>query len=94
VQLVLAPLVFASDLARPPIKYENRLILSTIHSVKGLEWDSVYLIHAADGYFPSDMATGNDMEIDEELRITYVVLRSGQYCTVDKTFKLAFNLTT
>jgi DNA helicase-2/ATP-dependent DNA helicase PcrA len=48
--------------------------LSTIHSAKGLEWDAVYLIHAADGCLPSDMATGNDEEIEEELRLTYVAM--------------------
>ena len=49
-------------------------MLSTIHSAKGLEWDVVYLIHAADGCLPSDMSTGSDEEIDEELRIAYVAM--------------------
>jgi DNA helicase-2/ATP-dependent DNA helicase PcrA len=34
----------------------------------------VYLIHAADGFLPSDMATGSEEEIEEELRLTYVAL--------------------
>ena len=33
-------------------------MLSTIHSAKGLEWDVVHVIHAADGMIPSDMSTG------------------------------------
>ena len=49
-------------------------MLSTIHSAKGLEWDVVHLIHAADGMIPSDMATGDDDEIEEERRLLYVAL--------------------
>ena len=48
--------------------------LSTIHSAKGLEWDAVYVIHAADGNIPSDMATKNPEEIEEERRLFYVAL--------------------
>ena len=46
------------DLAGPPVLDDDYLVLSTIHSAKGLEWDAVYVIHAADGNIPSDMATG------------------------------------
>ncbi|MBI4188838.1 MAG: ATP-dependent helicase [Chloroflexi bacterium] len=72
--LVLDPPQSTGDLAGPPTKDEDWLVLSTIHSAKGLEWDSVYLIHAADGCLPSDMATGNAEEIEEELRLTYVAM--------------------
>ena len=48
--------------------------MSTIHSAKGLEWDSVFVIHAADGNIPSDMATGSEDEIEEERRLFYVAL--------------------
>ena len=62
--------------AGPPTKDEDWLVLSTIHSAKGLEWDVVYLIHAADGCLPSDMSTGSDedIEIEEELRLAYVAM--------------------
>ncbi|MBI4301672.1 MAG: ATP-dependent helicase, partial [Chloroflexi bacterium] len=73
-ELVLEPPVSTGDLAGPPVKDEDWLVLSTIHSAKGLEWDAVYLIHAADGCLPSDMASGNDVEIEEELRLTYVAM--------------------
>jgi DNA helicase II / ATP-dependent DNA helicase PcrA len=56
------------------VKYEDWLVLSTIHSAKGLEWDAVYLINASDGNLPADMATGTAEEIDEELRLTYVAM--------------------
>ncbi|MBN1855693.1 MAG: ATP-dependent helicase [Dehalococcoidia bacterium] len=72
--LVLDPPMSTSDLAGPPIKDDDWLVLSTVHSAKGLEWDVVYLIHAADGCLPSDMATGSQEEIDEELRLTYVAM--------------------
>jgi DNA helicase-2/ATP-dependent DNA helicase PcrA len=63
---------WASDLAGPPLLDEDWLVLSTMHSAKGLEWDSVYVIHAADGNVPSDMATGSPEEIEEERRLFYV----------------------
>ena len=72
--LVLDPPVSTSDLSGPPLRDEDWLVLSTIHSAKGLEWDAVYLIHAADGCLPSDMSTGSKEEIDEELRLTYVAM--------------------
>ena len=72
--LMLDPPISTGDIAGPPHKDEDWLVLSTIHSAKGLEWDAVYLIHAADGFLPSDMATGSDSEIEEELRLTYVAL--------------------
>ena len=62
------------DLAGPPLREEDYLILSTIHSAKGCEWDAVYVIHAADGNIPSDMATGSAEEIEEERRLFYVAL--------------------
>ncbi len=40
----------------------------------GGEWDVVHVLHAADGMIPSDMATGNEDEIEEERRLFYVAL--------------------
>ena len=57
-----------------PLREEDWLVLSTIHSAKGCEWDAVYVIHAADGNIPSDMATGSEAEIEEERRLFYVAL--------------------
>ncbi len=51
---------------------EDRLILSTIHSAKGLEWHSVFVIWALDGRFPSLYALSSDEEMEEELRLMYV----------------------
>ena len=72
--LQLDPPSSTSDLAGTAHRDEDWLVLSTIHSAKGCEWDVVYLIHAADGFLPSDMSTGSQEEIEEELRLTYVAL--------------------
>jgi DNA helicase-2/ATP-dependent DNA helicase PcrA len=72
--LTLDPPNNTQDHAGPPLVEEDYLILSTIHSAKGCEWDAVYVLHAADGNIPSDMATGHDDEIEEERRLFYVAL--------------------
>src|SRR6266404_1527394 len=53
---------------------EDYLILSTIHSAKGQEWDAVYMLNLVDGCIPSDMATGNPAQIEEERRLLYVAM--------------------
>ena len=49
-------------------------MLSTVHSAKGGEWDVVHVIHAADGMFPSDLATGDRETLAEERRLFYVAV--------------------
>ncbi|HEV2309021.1 MAG TPA: ATP-dependent helicase, partial [Acidimicrobiia bacterium] len=73
-ELVLDPPASTGDLAGPPLLDEDYLVLSTVHSAKGGEWDAVHLLHAADGMFPSDMATGRPEEIEEERRLFYVAV--------------------
>jgi DNA helicase-2/ATP-dependent DNA helicase PcrA len=73
-ELTLDPPRSTSDLAGPPLLDEDYVVLSTIHSAKGGEWDVVHVIHAADGMIPSDMATGDDGSIEEERRLFYVAL--------------------
>jgi DNA helicase-2/ATP-dependent DNA helicase PcrA len=72
--LTLDPPSSTQDLAGPPLLDEDFLILSTIHSAKGCEWTSVNIIHAADGMIPSDMATADEDEIEEERRLLYVAM--------------------
>ena len=60
--------------AGPPHLDEDFLILSTIHSAKGQEWDSVFVLNAADGCIPSDLATGHPAQIEEERRLLYVAM--------------------
>jgi DNA helicase-2/ATP-dependent DNA helicase PcrA len=73
-EMTLDPPSSTQELPADPFLDEDYLILSTIHSAKGLEWDSVYVIHAADGNIPSDMATGSPEEIEEERRLFYVAM--------------------
>ncbi len=70
--LTLDPPTSTADFAGPPALDDDWLTLSTIHSAKGCEWDVVYLIHAADGILPSDLATGDAGQIEEERRLLYV----------------------
>jgi DNA helicase II / ATP-dependent DNA helicase PcrA len=72
--LTLDPPVSTSDFAGPPHLDEDYLVLSTVHSAKGLEWDSVHLIGAVDGAFPSDMALSTDTGVEEEQRLFYVAI--------------------
>ncbi len=55
-----------------PDKQEEYLTLSTIHSAKGLEWHSVFIIHAVDGYFPSSRSVESQELLEEERRLMYV----------------------
>jgi DNA helicase-2/ATP-dependent DNA helicase PcrA len=73
-ELVLDPPSSSADLAGPPHLDEDYLVLSTVHSAKGLEWDAVHLIAAYDGNFPADMNTSTDESIAEERRLFYVAL--------------------
>ena len=72
--LTLDPPTSTADLAGPPVLDEDWLVLSTVHSAKGGEWDVVHVLHASDGTFPSDMATGDAEGIEEERRLLYVAV--------------------
>ena len=52
----------------------ERLVLSTIHSAKGLEWHTVFIIWALDGKFPSFYSLTSDEDIEEERRLFYVAV--------------------
>ena len=73
-EMALDPPNSTQDFAGPPVLDDDYLVLSTIHSAKGLEWDAVYVIHAADGNIPSDMATADREGVEEERRLFYVAL--------------------
>lgn len=73
-ELALDPPNATSDLAGQPVLDEDYLILSTIHSAKGMEWDTVYLLNVVDGSFPSEFATGKAELIEEERRLLYVAM--------------------
>ncbi|MCM5679968.1 ATP-dependent helicase [Schlegelella sp. S2-27] len=74
VELTLDPPEATSAEAGPPLLDEDYLVLSTIHSAKGQEWQAVYLLNAVDGCIPSDLATGSSEQIEEERRLLYVAM--------------------
>jgi DNA helicase-2/ATP-dependent DNA helicase PcrA len=70
----LEPPASTGNLAGPPMIDEDWLVLSTVHSAKGLEFDAIHVIHAADGNFPSDMSLGSPEGLEEERRLFYVAI--------------------
>jgi DNA helicase-2/ATP-dependent DNA helicase PcrA len=74
VELTLDPPDVTGADAEPPQLDEDYLILSTIHSAKGQEWDTVFVNNAAEGCIPSDMAAGSAEELEEERRLLYVAM--------------------
>jgi DNA helicase II / ATP-dependent DNA helicase PcrA len=73
-ELTLDPPGATSDEAGAPLLDEDYLILSTIHSAKGQEWKSVFVLNSVDGCIPADLATGTKAEIEEERRLLYVAM--------------------
>jgi DNA helicase II / ATP-dependent DNA helicase PcrA len=77
-ELTLDPPRATSDLAGRPSLDEDYLVLSTIHSAKGMEWDTVFLLNVVDGSFPSEFASGRAELIEEERRLLYVATTRAQ----------------
>jgi DNA helicase-2/ATP-dependent DNA helicase PcrA len=73
-ELTLDPPNATSDLAGVPVLDEDYLVLSTVHSAKGMEWDTVYVLGVVDGSFPSEFSTGRAELIEEERRLLYVAM--------------------
>ena len=71
-EITLDPPLSTGDRAGPPHLDEDYVVISTVHSAKGLEWSSVHLPHLVDGAFPSDMALGSAEGLAEERRLFYV----------------------
>ena len=78
-ELTLDPPEATSDEAGPPHRDEDYLILSTLHSAKGQEWNAVYLLNMVDGCMPADLATGSESEIEEERRLLYVAMTRAKH---------------
>jgi DNA helicase-2/ATP-dependent DNA helicase PcrA len=73
-ELALDPPQATSDLAGEPCLDEDYLVLSTVHSAKGQEWEAVYLLNVTDGNFPNEFSTGKPESIEEERRLLYVAM--------------------
>jgi DNA helicase II / ATP-dependent DNA helicase PcrA len=82
-ELALDPPQATSGEAGNPHLDEDYLILSTMHSAKGQEWQSVHILNAVDGCIPSDLMTGSSQLIEEERRLLYVAMtRARQHLHV------------
>jgi DNA helicase II / ATP-dependent DNA helicase PcrA len=73
-ELTLDPPDATSGQAGVPLLDEDYLILSTIHSAKGQEWKSVFILNCVDGCIPSDLGAGTSDDIEEERRLLYVAM--------------------
>ncbi|MFH0808875.1 MAG: ATP-dependent helicase [Pseudomonadota bacterium] len=65
------PTVSAAGILTPEGETEQ-LVLSTVHSAKGLEWHTVFIISAVEGRFPSSQSFGRPRDLEEERRLMYV----------------------
>jgi len=74
VELALDPPRSTGADAVPPSVDEDWLVLSTVHSAKGLEWKAVHLLHVTEGSFPSDLGVSTSDGLDEERRLFHVAL--------------------
>jgi DNA helicase II / ATP-dependent DNA helicase PcrA len=73
-ELTLDPPQASGDLSGDPLLDEDYLVLSTVHSAKGQEWESAYVLNVTDGSFPSEFSAGRPELVDEERRLLYVAL--------------------
>ncbi|MFN7459505.1 MAG: ATP-dependent helicase [Gemmatimonas sp.] len=72
--LALEPPAATQDLAVGSTDEDDALILSTVHSAKGKEWDAVFVIHASDGVFPMARVANDEAQVEEERRLLYVAM--------------------
>jgi DNA helicase-2/ATP-dependent DNA helicase PcrA len=72
--LALEPPQSTQDVAAGSGGEDDVLVLSTAHSAKGKEWDAVFIIWAADGWFPSTRSLGDAEATEEERRLMYVAM--------------------
>jgi DNA helicase-2/ATP-dependent DNA helicase PcrA len=72
--LTLDPPQASGDLAGDPLLDEDYLVLSTVHSAKGQEWEAVHVLNVTDGSFPSEFSAGRPELLEEERRLLYVAM--------------------
>lgn len=72
--LALEPPSNTQDLAGSTDADDDALVISTVHSAKGKEWDAVFVIWAVDGWFPSSRSINDENELEEERRLMYVAM--------------------
>jgi DNA helicase-2/ATP-dependent DNA helicase PcrA len=73
-EMALDPPAATGDLSGAPYLDEDFLVLSTVHSAKGQEWEAVHILNVADGNFPNEFSTGRADLVEEERRLLYVAM--------------------
>jgi DNA helicase-2/ATP-dependent DNA helicase PcrA len=73
-ELTLDPPQATGDLSGDPLLDEDYLVLSTVHSAKGQEWETVHVLNVTDGSFPSEFSAGRAELLEEERRLLYVAM--------------------
>jgi DNA helicase-2/ATP-dependent DNA helicase PcrA len=73
-ELTLDPPQATGDLCGDPLLDEDYLVLSTVHSAKGQEWETVHVLNVTDGTFPSEFSAGRAELVEEERRLLYVAM--------------------
>jgi len=91
-ELTLDPPHAAGDESGAPHRDEDYLVLSTVHSAKGQEWDSVYALNVVDGTFPNEFACDDPARLDEERRLLYVAMTRARR-SLDLVAPLRFYVT-
>jgi DNA helicase-2/ATP-dependent DNA helicase PcrA len=90
-ELTLDPPQATGDMGAQANFDEDYLVLSTIHSAKGMEWDSVYVLNVVEGSFPNEFAAGKAEILEEERRLLYVAMtraRNDLTCVVPLRFQI------
>jgi DNA helicase II / ATP-dependent DNA helicase PcrA len=72
--LALEPPQSTQDLGTGGETEDDALVISTVHSAKGKEWDAVFVIWAVDGWFPSSRSLEDESQLEEERRLMYVAM--------------------
>ncbi len=71
----LAESVLQEQFAKPGATTDDeKLILSTIHQAKGLEWEAVFILNVSAGQFPHERSLNEDGGLEEERRLFYVAV--------------------
>jgi DNA helicase-2/ATP-dependent DNA helicase PcrA len=89
-EITLDPPYATGDLSGQPVMDEDYLVLSTVHSAKGMEWDNVFVLNVVDGSFPNEFANKAEL-VEEERRVLYVALtraRNELTCVVPLRFQI------
>jgi DNA helicase-2/ATP-dependent DNA helicase PcrA len=90
-ELTLDPPQSSSDMASSAHHDDDYLVISTIHSAKGMEWDHVHILNVVEGSFPNEFSAGKPEQIEEERRLLYVAMtraRNELTCVVPLRFQI------